>query len=154
MLDEKKWVKINKFPESVGHICSIYEINNEFYVVGEKGISTLNNNLFYFPSNYYYNWCASCQVGNNVLFIRTKSEDYVESKLFNTVSKQWSDVNIETKRKGFDVVHYLNKVWIVGGDSWGYGSMVPVVVKHFTKHSTQYKYMIWLTKLLLYHQLK
>jgi len=118
LLEEKKWVQIKKFPESVGRIRSIHEINNAFYVVGKKGISTLNNEFYKFPSNKDYNWRTSCQVGNNILVIRKNygDDEKVVSKFFNTVNKQWSDVNIETKRIGFDVVHYLNKIWIVGGE--------------------------------------
>ena len=113
LLDEKKWVKINDFPKSVGEICGIHEVNNVFYVVGKKGISTLNNEFYKFLSSKNYDWCTSCRVGNNILLIRTKYN--ADLKLFNTVDKQWSDVNIETNRLYFDAVHYLNKVWIVGG---------------------------------------
>ena len=109
LLDEKKWVKINKFPGYIPNVFGIHEINNVFYVVGQQGISTLNNEFYKFPS---YKCCRiSCQVGNNILFVSDNSE----SKLFNTISKQWSNVNIETKRTCFGVAHYLNQVWIVGG---------------------------------------
>ena len=116
MLDDKKWVKINKFPDSVGKIYGIYEINNVFYVVGEEGILTLNNEFYKFPSYKNYYWYTSCLVGNNILLIREKYDRDLESKLFNTINKQWSNENIKTRRREFDVVNYLNKVWIVGGE--------------------------------------
>ena len=113
MLDDKKWVKLNNFTESVGDIGGIYEINNVCYVVGGNGISTLNNNFYKFPSNEDHFRLTSCRVGNNILVIREFHG--VEGKLFNPTSKQWSDVNIETRRTCFSVAHYNNKVWIVGG---------------------------------------
>ena len=51
----------------------------------------------------------------------------MKSKFFNTINKQWSDVNVKTNRKDFDVVHYLNQVWIVGGlgrDDDGHGKYI------------------------------
>ena len=120
MLDEKKWVEINKFPESVGSIHGIFEVKNVFYVAGIKGISTFNNEFYKFPSDIvpvhkYFNRCRSCRVENNILVVRQIYRSDVVSKLFNPISKQWSDVKIKTTRNLFDVVHYLNKVWIVGG---------------------------------------
>ena len=35
LLDEKKWVKIKEFPESVGEIRGIHEIVKVFYLVGD-----------------------------------------------------------------------------------------------------------------------
>ena len=105
LLDDKKWVKINKsknwvknFPESVGDICGMYEIDNTFHVVGNKGISTLNKEFCEFPSNNEHWWSASCRVGKNILVIQSNYGDYTESKLFDPINKQWSDVNIKTKR--------------------------------------------------------
>ena len=116
MLDDKKWEEINKFPDSVGYITGLHEINNVFYVVGVKGISTLNYEFHEFPP-ISYNCCyTSCRVGNNILVIGEVFHNNVESRQFNLTSKQWSDVNIETKRESFVVVNYLNKVWIVGGE--------------------------------------
>jgi len=117
LLDEKKWVEINKFPESVGRIYGIHEINNVCYVVGKNGISTLNNTFFKFPSDIDNAYCTSCQVKNNILVILKSLyiDDYIESKLFDPINKQWSDVSIKTNRVYFDIVHYLSKVWIVGG---------------------------------------
>ena len=115
LLDDKNWVKINKFPDSVGDIYGVFEIDNVFYVVGDKGIATLNKEFYKLPSNMIYHWYTSCQVENNVLLIRINYHANADCKLFNTVSKQWSDVNIHTARDHFDVVHYLNEFWIVGG---------------------------------------
>ena len=115
LLDEKRWVKLNKFPQSVGSIFEIVEINNIFYVIGSKGISTLNNEFHKFPSNKEYAWCATCQVGNNILVISKDYDDDVESSLFNPINKQWSDANIKTKKETYAVVYYLNKVWLIGG---------------------------------------
>ena len=113
LLDEKRWIKLNKFPQTVGWIRGMFEINNVFYVVGEKGISTLNNDFVKFPTNKEYNWCATCRVGNSILVVRYYDGVDGESKLFNPINKQWSDIRI--KRRDFDVVYYLNKVYIVGG---------------------------------------
>ena len=112
-MNENKWIEFKKIPESVGK-CGIFEINNVCYVVANVGISTINKDFYKFPSDKCVWFSTSCRVGNNILVIRT-NVNYIESKLFNTISKRWSDVNIETKRDSFDVVHYLNKVWIVGG---------------------------------------
>ena len=111
MLDDKKWVKLNNFPRSIFQIGEVFEINNVLYIVGYEGISTLKNEFYKFPSNKFY--CrSSCRIGNNILVI---SCNKIKSKLFNKITKQWSNVNVRTKRKDFDVVHYLNKVWILGG---------------------------------------
>ena len=114
LLDCEKWVKLNKFPKSIDKICGVFEINDVFYVVSNKGILALNN-FFKFPSNKHYAWCTSCQIGNNILLICMNLCEYVESKLFDPVNKQWSDVSIKTERKGFDAVEFLNQIWIVGG---------------------------------------
>ena len=90
----------------------MFEINNVFYIVGRKGISTLNNEFYKFPSNKEYNWCYTCRVGNNILVYY---DDHVENSLFNPINKQWSDANIKINRMSFPVVYYLNKIWIIGG---------------------------------------
>ena len=110
LLGEKAWIKLNKFPQSVGSILEIFEINNIFYLVGTKGISTLNNEIYTFPSNKKYDFCATCRVGNNILVV--SKEKY---GLLNTINNQWSDANIKIKRKSFAIVYYLNKVWMIGG---------------------------------------
>ena len=117
MLDEKRWTKINKFPESVGFVRGMFEINNIFYVIGSKGISTLNNEVYKFPSNKQYTWCAICRVGSNILVICKEKYYYddVESRLFNPINCKWSDVDIKTERMYFTVVYYLKKIFIVGG---------------------------------------
>ena len=124
MLDKKIWIKLKKFTETVSYIRGILQINNVFYVVDEKGISTLNNEVYKFQSNKEYYWCATCRVGNNILVVRNENygDDDVESRLFNPINYHWSDVDIRTKRKYFAVVYYLNKVYIVGG--WDEGSMI------------------------------
>ena len=122
LLDDKKWVKIinnnrfKRFPESVGEICGIHEIDNVFYVVGNKGILTLNNELYKFPSNEDHWWSTSLRVEKNILVIQSNHGDHIESKLFDTTSKQWSDINIRAIGIKFSVVEYLNQVWIVGGE--------------------------------------
>ena len=117
LFDEKRWIKLNKFPESVGRISGIFETSNTCYVVGTKGISTLNNEFYKFPSNKIYDWCATCRVGSNILVFCNEMYGNVdgESKLFNTINKRWSDANINIKRKSFAVVYYVKKVWIIGG---------------------------------------
>ena len=117
LLDENRWIKLNKFPKSVSYICGILEINDDFYVIGSKGISTLNNEVYKFPSNKQYGCCATCRLGNNIFLVCKKNYyDDVESRLFNPITNQWSDVNIETERYYFPVVYYLSKVYIVGGN--------------------------------------
>ena len=116
LLDEKRWIKSNKFPESVSLIYNIFEINNTCYIVGTKGISTINNEFYKYSSNKEYYWCATCRVGNNILVVCYNIlDDEVGSSLFNPISNQYIDVNIKTKRKHFAVICYLNKVWIIGG---------------------------------------
>ena len=116
MLDEKRWIELNKFPEAISFIRGILEINNVCYVIGNKGISTLNNEVYKFPSNKSYGLCATCRVGDNILVVRRNFfYNHVKSKLFNTINKQLTDVDIIIKREGFAVVYYLNKVFIVGG---------------------------------------
>ena len=124
LLDDKKWSKINKsknwvkkFPGSLGMaICGMYEIDNIFYVASSKGISTLNNEFYKFPSNNEHWWSTSCRVGNNILVIQCNRSDEIESKCFDLTSKQWSAGNIETKRIKFAAVEHFNQVWIVGGE--------------------------------------
>ena len=116
LLDEKKWVQINKFPKSVGKIFGVFEINDVFYVVGRKGISTLNNEFYEFPTDIFYSWSQSYQIGNNILIFRTLHDlKFLEFKLFDSVIKQLIDVDIKVKRIFFDVVYYLNQLWIIGG---------------------------------------
>ena len=114
-MDEKRWIKLNTFPESVGKISGMCEINNVFYVVGHRGISTLKNEVYEIQTNKACNWCATCRVGNNILVICKDYYDDVEISLFNPINKQWRGANINTKRLYFAVVYYRNKVWIVGG---------------------------------------
>ena len=116
MLDEKRWVKLNKFPQSAGSIYGNFEINDVLYVVGSKGISTLNNEVYKFPSNNEYEWCTTCRVGNNIfVFCKEFDDNDIESRLFDPIHRKWSNLDICIKRFGFDVVYYLNKVYIVGG---------------------------------------
>ena len=116
LLDEKRWIKSNKFAESVDRIYKILKINNTCYVVGHKGISTLNHEFYKFPSNKQYTWFAICRVGSNILVVfKDYYNDDIESSLFNPINKQWSDANIKSKQKSFTVIYYLNKVWIIGG---------------------------------------
>ena len=115
-LDEKRWIKSTNFAKSVGRIHKILKINNTSYVVGHKGISTLNDEYYKFRSNKQYNRCATCPVGNKILVICKDCNDSdLECSLFNPINKQWSDANIEIKRTSYAVVDYLNKVWIIGG---------------------------------------
>ena len=93
----------------------MFETYNVFYVVDDKGISTLNNEVYKFPTNKEYYRCATCRVGNNILVIGSYGNSYAESSIFNAINKQWSVANIKIKRELFAVVHYLNKVWIIGG---------------------------------------
>ena len=128
MLDEKRWVQLNKFPKSVELICGMCETNKVFYVVGSTGISTSINNLtltYKFASNKEYNWCATCRVGNNILVfckndVDDDDDDDVKSLIFNPIDKQWSDANIKLKRELFEVVYYLNNIWIIGGCEYDY----------------------------------
>ena len=118
LLDEKKWVKIKKFSESVGIIFGIHEINNVFYVIGAKGISTLNNEFYEFPPDNCYSWRQSYKIGNNILIFRTQQTldlKFFDFMLFDSVNKQLIDVDIKVKRIFFDVVYYLNQLWIIGG---------------------------------------
>ena len=99
----------------------MFEINNVFYVVGNKGISTLHNEFHKFPSNKEYDWCATCRVGNEILVVCKEyddedDDDDVEIVLFNPINKQWSDANIKVKGEHYAVVYYLNKVWLIGGE--------------------------------------
>ena len=114
--DEKRWIKLNQFPKSVGSVRGIFEIKNTYYVVGVKGISTLKNEFYKFPSNNKYNCCATCRVGNNILVVCIDYDDNdLKSSLFNPINKEWSDANITIKRNSFTAAYYFNKVWIIGG---------------------------------------
>ena len=97
----------------------MFDTNNVVYVVGNKGILILSKEVYSFPSNKYYDWCATCRVGNNILVICKENFQYfdqeLESSLFNPINRQWSDANIKIKREFFAVVYYLNKIWIIGG---------------------------------------
>ena len=116
MLDETRWVKLNKFPKTVGWIGGILGINSIYYIVAKNGISTINNEVYKFPSNKEYRYCETCRFGNNILVVcKTYGDDDGESKLFNSINNQWSDANIKINRKQFTLVYYLNKVWIIGG---------------------------------------
>ena len=111
MLDDKKWVELNSFPGSIFQIDGVFEINNVLYVVSYEGVSTLNNDFYKYPSVMFHCF-SSCKVENNILLIGSYKQ---KSKLFNTTNKQWSDVDVKTNRKDYDVVYYLNQFWIVGG---------------------------------------
>ena len=106
MLDEKRWIELNKFPQSVSYIRGIFEITDVFYVIGRGGISTLNNEVYKFPSNKYYDLCETCRVGNKILVVCKTNwyDDDVEIRLFDSINKQWSDIDIRTKRRHFAVV--------------------------------------------------
>ena len=124
MLGAKKWVKINKFPKSLDSIRGVFEIENTLYIDRKKGISSMKNNTYHFLSDEWIgmsscewgSWETSCLVGNCILKIYMKDYDRCESTLFNTNNKKFSELKIVTNRKYFGVVHYLHKVWIVGGD--------------------------------------
>ena len=116
MFDEKGWIKLHQFQGTEGTISGIFEINNIFYVVNIRGISTLNNEFYKYQSNELYDWCATCRVGNSILVVGKKyGGDDVKFSLFNPINKQWSGTNIEIKRKLFNIVYYFNKVRITGG---------------------------------------
>ena len=36
LLNDKNWIRVNKYPQLVGEICGIYETNNKVYVVDKK----------------------------------------------------------------------------------------------------------------------
>ena len=82
LLEEKIWIKLSNFPQSVGWRYGIFEINNTYYVVGNDGITTPNNVFHKFPSNKEYRWCATCRVGNNILIVC--KEDGGEGRLRTT----------------------------------------------------------------------
>ena len=67
----------------------MFQINNIFHVVGDKGISTLNNEVYKFPSKKEYNLRATCRVGNNILVVckGKRYKDDVESRLLNPINK-------------------------------------------------------------------
>ena len=124
MSDEKRWIKSIKYPHSVGWAGAsrIFEINSICYVVGTKGVLTLNSDFTYFnefykfPLDKKYADVAACRVGNKIFVVYYgRHGNYKEIKLFNTINKQWIDAKIKIKRKFFAVVYYLNKVWIIGG---------------------------------------
>ena len=122
LLEHKKWIKIEKLSQPVGNVCGVHEINNTFYVVGRKGISTLNNEVYEYSSNKQCIWCTSCRVKNNILVLCNFGFALVNcsaSKVFDTRNKKFTDSTIKTGRKFFAAVHFQDKVWIVGG--WGRG---------------------------------
>ena len=123
LLDDRKWVKINKFPQSVGDICDIYEINNRVYVVDTKGISTLDNEFYKLPSGREYSLCFSCLAGDDLLVFRECYEKPF-CKLLDTKNKKISDFSFQTimqqETKVFAVVYYLNQFWIIGGKEPNY----------------------------------
>ena len=124
LLDDKKWVRINKYPQLVGDICGIYEINNKIYVVDKKGISTLDNEFYklhqsYTNSDEVYGFCASCQTGNNILVYQNYS-DYpaFECKMLDLKNQEVVDCNLKRSNNYstyFAIVHYFNQFWIIGG---------------------------------------
>ena len=125
MLDKKKWDEINDISDKLntlkGEITGIYEIKNEFYLVGPYGISTSNNEEYKFPFNrdYHYEVITSCRIGNNLLVVREYSEESffaLDFKLLDTKSKQVSDLIVETNRTDFAAVEFLNHLWIISGD--------------------------------------
>ena len=132
LIDDKKWVRINNYPQLVGEIFGIYEINNKVYVVDKKGISTLDNEFYKLPLDLRNIFCATCQAKNNILVYRdTYSDPFC--KLLDTKNKKVVDFSFQTTRKPensyFAVVHYLNQFWIIGGiEYYGneYGGFKPV----------------------------
>ena len=99
---KKKWLKINDFSDSKHKI-----LDDEIY-----GISTLNNELYKFSADGYYEYKTSCRIGNNILVVRKNSErfsGFLELKLLDTKSKQVSDLLIETSRRYFAIVEFLIK---------------------------------------------
>ena len=123
MLGEQKWIEISDFfsePKILyGEITATHEVENVFYVIAPYGISTLKNEEYLFPADKYvnYEYFTSCVIGNNILVVRQQSETRgtLEFKLFDTKSKQLSDLVIETSRYEFAIVEFLNQIWIVGG---------------------------------------
>ena len=123
MLDEKKWVEVNDFSDelktSTGEITGIYEIDNISYLIGPYGISTLNNEVYKFPKDNYYEVKTSCRIGNNLLVVRgyfEEGDSILEFKLLDTKSKQVSDLLVETDRNSFAAVEFLNHLWIISGN--------------------------------------
>ena len=89
----------------------MFEIDNVFWVVDDRGISTLNNQAYEFPSNKKYQWCTTCRVGKSILVVSKEhcdDDDDGEISLFNPINKQWSNAKIKIKREEFAVVYYLN----------------------------------------------
>ena len=118
LLDDKKWVRINKYPQLVGDICGIYEINNKVYVVDAKGISTLDNEFYKLPMGYDYCLCFSCLAGDNIL-VSLKFHEEPFCKLLDTKNKTVVDFNFQIIRQQktsyFAVAYYSNQFWIIGG---------------------------------------
>ena len=101
--------------QNVGRINGTVENSDDILLVGNKGISTTQREIYEFPSDEEYSWCASCQIENNILvFCKNLNNDEVESTMFNPIVKQWNDVDIKIKRKWFAVVEYFNRIWGLG----------------------------------------
>ena len=144
LLDEKKWVKINNFPQTVGGINGVFEINNALHVVGENGISTIDNQHYKLPPNENLDELdASCLVANDILVFGKTYNLKLESSLFNTANKRWSDwCKIETRREEFAAVEFQNKVWVVGGfgiNEEGYQGALDTIQVHDPVKKTTFK---------------
>ena len=120
LLDENKWVEVNDFSDELetsnGKLTAIYEIENEIYLIGLYGISTLNSEVYKFPQDDYYEVKTSCRIGNNLLVVREYGEESfiaIDFKLLDTESKQVSDILVETDRTNFTAVEFLNHLWII-----------------------------------------
>ena len=119
LLDDKMWVRINNYPQLVGKICGIHEINNKVYVVDKKGISTLDNDFYKLPSNTRYGFCTSCLAGDKILVYRNNYDDPdFECKILDLKNKEVVDCNLirgNNYSTCFAIVHYFNQFWIIGG---------------------------------------
>ena len=133
LLDDKKWARINNYPQLVGDICGIHEINNKVYVVDKKGISTLDNDFYKLPSDKRYDFCTSCQAGNNILVYRNHYDDPgFECKMLDIKNKEVVHCNLKSSNNyitRFALVNYFNQFWIIGGMECNedeYGGLEPV----------------------------
>ena len=133
LLDDKMWVRINNYPQLVGKICGIHEINNKVYVVDKKGISTLDNDFYKLPSNTRYGFCTSCLAGDKILVYRNNYDDPdFECKILDLKNKEVVDCNLirgNNYSTCFAIVHYFNQFWIIGGkedNDENYGCSEPV----------------------------
>ena len=110
LIDDKKWVRINKYPQLVGDIRGIYEINDKVYVIDMKGISTLDNEFYKLPSVEKYYFRTSCLAGNNILVYR---DVYLDPVCDMLETKKVIDFSFQIIRQQetclFAVVHYLNQ---------------------------------------------